>query len=345
MRRPLALACAALALGACAGRSPVSSALASARGAEATLAAFRAACPRLAGWRDASGVTRPADWKAPCAEADQVTAGTFDGFLARHFRPLQAGDSAGFATGYFVPVYPGREQAAPGLVPVLGLPAGLDCANSPCPARAAIMAGALDGRAEVLLWMDPVDLFFLQVQGSGIARLADGRDVRLGFAGHNGQPYVAIGGSLRERGALGAGAGMAEIREWLAAHPAERDAVLALNPRYIFFRRLGDDAPFPVGTLGSRLVGGASVAVDPAHVPMGALVRLRTRLGDGTRFDRVLVAADTGAAIRGPGRFDIYFGEGEAAGRLAGGQRAAAQAEILVPRSAEWGSAEWGSAE
>ncbi|MFQ3666229.1 MAG: murein transglycosylase A [Sphingomonadaceae bacterium] len=298
------------------------------------ISAFRAACARLAGWRDASGLTRPEDWQPPCREAAALAPEGLEAFLARHFRPVTLGDGAGFATGYFVPEYPAAAQPAPGLVPVLGPPAGLDCTKAPCPTRAEIMSGALAGRAQPLLWMDPVDLFFLQVQGSGLARLPDGRQVKLGYAGHNGHGYVAIGRMLRDRGAVPAGAGMAEIRAWLAANPGQQNATLAANPRYIFFRQMADDAPFPVGSLGSALVAGASVAVDPAHVPMGAFVQLETRLGTGAPFSALLVAADTGAAIRGINRYDIYFGSGEEAAGAAGSQQAPARATILVPRRA-----------
>ncbi|WP_448581124.1 MltA domain-containing protein [Thermaurantiacus sp.] len=323
-----------LALAGCAGNREPLPVLADAQaGAAAALEAFRAACTRLPAWRDASGLTTAADWVAPCAAAETTTAASFETFQRTHFREVRLGDGQGFATGYFLPEYQAQAKAAPGLVPVLAPPSGRDCSQAPCPTRAEIMGGALAGRAETLLWMDPVDLFFLQVQGSGIARLPNGARAKLAFAGHNGHPYVAIGQLLRARGALAAGAGMAEIRAWLASHPAEREQLLAANPRYIFFRRLAQDAPFPVGALGARLVAGASVAVDPAHVPMGALVRLETQLADGTPFRRVLVAADTGAAIRGANRFDIYFGEGAAAGRLAGGQQARARAVLLLPRS------------
>ncbi len=335
MRRGLAVALGcALVLAACASRKMPAPATSFAdAGAAGALEAFRAACARLPSWRDPSGLTRPADWLDPCREAATVTPASFDRFLAERFREVRLGEGRGLATGYYAPVFPARERPRPGLAPVLAPPAGLDCTKSPCPTRAGIMAGALAGRAEPLLWMDPVDLFFLQVQGSGLARLPDGRQVKLGFAGHNGHPYVAIGQVLRERGAIPPGSGMAGIRAWLAANPAARDALLAMNPRYVFFRRLPEDAPFPVGTLGSQLVAEASVAVDPAQVPLGALVRLETRLADGTPFRRLLVAADTGAAIRGANRFDIYFGEGEAAGRRAGAQQAEATATLLLPRS------------
>ncbi len=328
-----AIGCGLLLAGCATGREPRSAVPPFAPEA-AALAAFRAACTRLPDWRDATGLTTTADWALPCRNAEGASAETFDRFVSAHFRELRLADGRGFATGYFVPEYRAQTAAAPGLVPVLGPPAGLDCTRDRCPTRAEIMAGALDGRADVLLWMDPIDLFFLQVQGSGLARLPDGSALRLGFAGHNGHPYVAIGRVLRARGALPEGAGMAEIRAWLATNPGARDAVLAENPRFIFFRRIPDDRPFPVGTLGSRLVAGASLAVDPALVPMGALVRLETRLADGTPFRRLLVAADTGSAIRGANRFDIYFGEGSEAGRLAGGQQAEARATILLPKGA-----------
>lgn len=296
--------------------------------------AFREACRRLPMWRDASGLTRPADWMAPCQAVATAGPGEAQAFLARHFRAVRLGEGRGLVTGYFLPEYPAFPAPGPGRVPVLAPPPGLDCAKAPCPDRAAIMAGALGGRARPIAWLDPVDLAFLQVQGSGLLRLPDGRGLRLGFAAHNGHPYVAIGRVLRERGALPSGAGMAEIRAWLDANPGQRDALLNANPRYVFFREMDSAMPFPVGALGSRLVAEGSVAVDPAHVPMGAIVELETRLGDGQPFRGLLVAADTGGAIRGQNRFDIFFGTGQEAARRAGNQQAEGSATLWIPKPA-----------
>ncbi|WP_448579158.1 MltA domain-containing protein [Thermaurantiacus sp.] len=272
------------------------------------------------------------DWTGPCAAAKAVRPGDLRTFLATHFHPIVLGDGRGYATGYFVPEYPAFPEQRAGLVPALAAPVGLDCTRTPCPSRAGIIAGELSGKARPIAWLDPVDLSFLQVQGSGLLRLPDGRLLRLGFAGHNGHPHVPIGRILRARGDLPAGAGMAEIRQWLQDHPGERDALLNGNPRFIFFRVMDDHAPFPVGSLGSRLTAEANVAVDPGHVPMGAIVELETRLGTGQGFRRFLVAADTGSAILGPNRFDIYFGAGPRAADLAGRQQAEARAIIWLPK-------------
>lgn len=329
-----------LILGACASRTgppapPLApTPVAPSAAAAATLEAFLEACGRLPTATDRSGLTKPADWAKPCLAARSTPPADFPAFLARHFTPVTLEAGTGLATGYFVPEYPAFPATAPGLVPALGPPAGLDCARAPCPARAAIMAGALSGRSAVLAWLDPVDLAFLQVQGSGLLRMPDGRLLRLGFGGHNGHPYVAIGRVLRERGELPSGAGMAEIRAWLASHPQARDDILNANPRYIFFRAMDERQPFPVGSLGSRLVAEASVAVDPRHVPAGAIVDLETVLGTGAPFRRLLVAADTGSAITGANRFDIFFGTGPAAGSRAGAQQAPARATIWIPKPA-----------
>jgi membrane-bound lytic murein transglycosylase A len=194
------------------------------------------------------------------------------------------------------------------------------------------MAGALAGKAPVLAWLKPVDLFFLQVQGSGILAFPDGHHLNLGFAGTNEQPYVAIGPRMRARGDIPAGAGMAEIRAWLAAYPDLVGPTLAENPRYVFFRALPPDAPFPVGALGTRLVARADAAVDPAFVPPGALLHLATRIGSAD-FAGLVLASDRGAAIQGANRIDLYMGEGDAAGAVAGALQAPGDSLLLLPRA------------
>lgn len=320
----------------------------------AVLAAFRRACPALLKRRDASGLTRPADWQAACTDSSSEAAV----FFQRHFQPVQLGDGKGLATGYYEPLVPGRTRPAPGAAaiyarppelvdidlaafgvpPAPGTPATLRgmAGNGrvvPAPDRAAIEDGALAGRGLELGWADdPVDLFFLQIQGSGRLQLPDGRSFRLGYAGQNGHPYVAIGKLLRERKLLEK-AGMAEIRQWLAANPEAGRALMRENPSYIFFRRLPDTLDGPIGSLGVPLLAGLNAAADQTAMPLGAPVWLETMV-EGKPVRRLLIAADTGGAIRGANRFDIFFGAGADAARKAGALAAPAKAWILLPLAA-----------
>ncbi len=286
--------------------------------------AFRAGCPQLLKRLDPSGLTEPSDWAEACADPRD------EGFFARHFRPVVVGTGAGLVTGYYAPEVRALRAPAPGAVPVLGMPPALP---SPAPDRAAIEAGALDGRAPLLAWVpDPADLFFLQVQGSGTLVFPDGSRLALGFAGANGHPYVAIGALLRARGVLEQ-TDMAAIRAWMARHPEAARALMRENPRYVFFRPLGEGSGPPRGALGLPLIAGIHVAADPRAMPPGAPVRLRTTV-DGRAFERIVVIADTGAAIRGANRFDLYLGEGDEAGRIAGALSSPGRADLLLPRAA-----------
>jgi peptidoglycan lytic transglycosylase A len=198
---------------------------------------------------------------------------------------------------------------------------------------------ALGGRGLELVWLDdPVGRYFLQVQGSGVVRLGDGSSVHLGFAGSNGLPYESIGRLLAESGALGGQAPTAPaIQEYLRSHPDERDATLFRNPRYVFFRETPDG---PLGTLGVTLTAGRSIAVDPAHYPLGALAYVVTEPrgevgpeGPTSRppVRRLVLVQDTGAAISGPGRVDLFLGSGPEAGREAGSLSARGDLYLLAP--------------
>jgi membrane-bound lytic murein transglycosylase A len=205
--------------------------------------------------------------------------------------------------------------------------------------RAAIERGALDEAALSLAWLaDPVDAYVLQVQGSGRVRLPDGSVLRLGYAGKNGLPYVPLGRVMVQRGLLPAGGvTMQSVRGWLEAHPDHAGALMDANPSYVFFRVLADAAPDqgPPGTLGVPLTPGRSLAVDRAAVPLGAPVWVATSDPlDGRPLRRLMMAQDTGGAITGPGRADIFFGWGAAAEAAAGRMQGSGKAYVLLPRGA-----------
>ena len=204
---------------------------------------------------------------------------------------------------------------------------------APYPDRAAIEA---EPAPDALAWLaDPAEKFFLQIQGSGRLLMPDGTTRRLGFAGHNGHAYVAIGRLLIERGAIAREAmSMQAIRAWMReAGAAEAAALMAANPSYIFFRDLAlPEGDGPIGTLGAPLTPGRSLAVDPAHIPLGSLVWLAWRDPlTGEDQARLVVAMDTGGAIRGPARGDLFTGWGEAAGEVAGRMRETARVFVFAP--------------
>jgi membrane-bound lytic murein transglycosylase A len=220
----------------------------------------------------------------------------------------------------------------------------------PFPDRAAIDGeGVLSGRGLELLWLaDPVDRFFLQIQGSGLVRLPDGREVSVAYAGSNGRPYRSIGSWLMTHDYLPpGGASMPAIRDFLTAHPDLRERVLAENPRYVFFRLKADAGA--LGSGGMRLVPGRSIAVDPAVYPLGALAWLETelpvfdavgKLTGWRRISRLVVTQDTGGAIRGPGRADLFYGTGREAERAAGIMDRPARLSILMPRAVKANAAQ-----
>jgi membrane-bound lytic murein transglycosylase A len=205
--------------------------------------------------------------------------------------------------------------------------------------RAQLDEGALDGRGLELLWVDdPIDAFFLHIQGSGRVELPDGTHVRVGYAAQNGHPYVAIGRELVARGAMPLEqVTMQSIRAWLAAHPDEAVEVMRGNPSFVFFRKLPGDGP--VGSQGVVLEPWRSVAVDPTFVPLGLPVWLdgslpAPRADEPDRaFRRLVVAQDTGGAIRGPLRADLFCGHGEEAAEVAGRLKHPARMWILLPKS------------
>lgn len=276
------------------------------------------------------------DWQHACAAARQVAPENTaaQAFFTTHFTPYRL-ETPGHFTGYYVPVLRGSlTQGGAFVHPVYRMPPELanGSAAQPFFDRAAIDRGALAGRGLELLWCDdPVMLFFAHVQGSATLSLPDGSLRRLAFAGKNGLPYHAIGKTLVERGALRKDAvSLQTIRDWLYAHPTDAAGVLHTNPSYIFFTL--DTQAGPVrGAHGTALSDGRSLAVDPAYAPLGLPLFIDTTL-KGQPFRRIALAQDTGSAIKGPGRVDIFFGYGAAAEALAGDMNASGAVYVLLPR-------------
>jgi membrane-bound lytic murein transglycosylase A len=199
--------------------------------------------------------------------------------------------------------------------------------------------GALAGRGLELAWLDdPVARYFLQVQGSGVLRWGDGSLAHVGFAGSNGKAYTSIGRLLADEGVLGAEPATAPaIQAYLRAHPERRDDVLFRNERYVFFAEVADG---PVGRLGVKLTGGRSIAVDPSFYPLGWLAYVETTAPvvdasgktTGSRpMRRLALMQDTGAAITGPGRADVFFGTGVQSGLEAGSMSERGELYLLTP--------------
>jgi membrane-bound lytic murein transglycosylase A len=311
------------------------------------LAAFRISCPAVMTRIDASGLTQGSDWRALCAQAASLDSSFAPGFFYYGFDWVKVGDGRAFATGYYEPEIEGSRDALPGYTPIYRLPPDLvRCTKADGTSgrgridetgtcvlyftRAEIEDGALAGRGLELAWAkDPVDLFFLEIQGSGRIRLEDGTVMRVGYAGQNGREYAAIGRLLRERGILPpGGANMQAIKDWIRANPEQGRALMRENLSYIFFKEL--TGPGPLGALNVPVTPRGSVATDPNYVPLGAPVYLTK--ADRREVDGLWIAQDTGGAIKGPNRFDTFWGAGPEAVAIAGGMSASGEALILVPR-------------
>jgi membrane-bound lytic murein transglycosylase A len=288
------------------------------------------------------GCSRPvAALKPACAAAKGVAAAGGSNraraFFEDWFRPhLISGAGKGFFTGYYEPEYAGsRTPSARHSAPILSMPAKLP---SPAPDRAAIEQGALRGQAQALVWLDPVDAFFVHIQGSARIRLDGGTVIRVGFAGRNGHAFTPIGRVLVERGELTLDqVSMQTIRAWMERHPGEAAGLMRQNRSYIFFRTDERGAgPGPIGAQQVPLTPGRSLAVDRAHWQLGLPVWVSTRLprdAGGAVYRRLLIAQDTGAAIKGPARGDVFLGTGADAGVVAGLMKEPGDFIVLLPRT------------
>lgn len=276
-------------------------------------------------------------WRAACTAAQSTKDDDARGYFERQFRAyrVQAADGKdGLFTGYYEPSLRGsKTRGGRYTVPIYRRPPDWDPKGGPYPDRAAIDAGALAGKKLELAWAeDAIDVFFLQVQGSGRIELPGGQVMRVGYAGDNGRKYVAIGRILIERGIYRPEeVSLQTIREWLRANPKQAPSLMRENPRYVFFRVLDTDGP--IGAGGVVLSPGRSLAIDPAFMPMGAPLWLDTTWPgpDAKPLRRLVVAQDTGAAIKGAMRGDVFWGSGPDAEWYAGQMRQAGSYFLLLP--------------
>jgi membrane-bound lytic murein transglycosylase A len=329
----------------------------------ASLQAFRRSCARILDLDDSAALDpktdaaiygTAGDWRAACEAAAHVApgAGAARAYFERWFAPVRLTDTgASLFTGYYEPEMKGAPaRGGPYQTPILTMPpefARMRAAGEPLPTRSEIedmiASGRLDAQRLALVWLaDPVDAFFLHVQGSGRVRLEDGRVMRLAFAAKNERPYTSIGKLLIERGAIPKDqVSMQTIRAWLEAHPADIRPLLRRNDSYIFFKRLDDGMDPALGPPGAEKVNltpGRSLAVDRSLHPLGSLYWLETtaplahRDGDAP-FRRLMVAQDTGTAIRGLQRGDVFWGFGDLAAEIAGRMKQQGELIALLPRS------------
>jgi membrane-bound lytic murein transglycosylase A len=317
------------------------------------LRAFRRSCAVIAGKpageviADYAGTA--ADWQKVCA----TEAGNARAFFEKNFTPY-AFSGEGLFTGYYEPQIRGnRIQTGAYQTPVYGLPADLirvDLSQFSPQFKGEHISGRLSGQrlvpyasradinakglpaAKILFWCDdPVALFFLQIQGSGRVQFADGSSARIAYAGENGRPYTAIGRVLLAKGELEKEKiSLASIRDWLKAHPDQAQSVMEANQSFIFFeeKSLGDTALGSNGVQGVPLTPMGSMAIDLRKNALGAPYYVAA-----DPVKALLIAQDTGGAIRGQVRGDIYFGFGRTAEQRAGGMKAQGRMYVLLPNA------------
>jgi membrane-bound lytic murein transglycosylase A len=318
--------------------------------------AFRASCRALR-FREY--------WRAVCERANALEApdaAAVRAFLEANFVPYRVANSdgatQGLVTGYYEPRLRGsRDRRAPYLHPLYAPPDDLlviDLAAVAPETKNLRLRGRLDGRRvvpyfsraeiengaapvagkEIVFVDDPIEAFFLQIQGSGRVRLDSGEEVRIGYADQNGHPYQSIGRYLVDKGELKIGeASMQGIQAWARANPARLPELLNQNPSFVFFRELPPADTGPIGALGVPLTAERSIAVDPRFVPLGAPVYLATtRPNSDLPLERLVLAQDTGGAIRGAVRADFFWGTGPEAGSLAGRMRQQGRMWVLLPK-------------
>lgn len=291
---------------------------------DAALAVFVETCTHL----------NDPQWRPICALA-RAHDGPARAFFEVFFRPVLIEDGAnGLFTGYFEPQILGsRTRTARFRHPVYRLPPELRPGERWLSREVIERDGVLAGRGLEIAWVeDPVELQFLQIQGSGRILLPDGSSIRLGYAGNNGHPYRSLGDELVRRGIYSVHQVSAPvIRAWVRRNPQEGMDLLHHNPSYVFFREIAELPSHrgPIGAMNRSITANRTLAVDPAFTPLGAPVWIEK--GGADRLNRLMIAQDTGSRIKGAQRADIFFGTGDEAGRVAGRVRDPGRMVVLLP--------------
>ncbi len=275
------------------------------------------------------------DWRPICAVAADVPQDDISArsFFELFFKPVIVGDPPALFTGYFEPELEGSPiRSGRFQYPLYGRPPELR-EGVVFHSRAAIDNGALAGRGLEIAWLDdPIDAYFLQVQGSGRIRMTDGTVVRLGYAGANGHAYRSIGQEMVRRGSHTMDQVSAqEIAAYVRRNPSPGRELLHTNPSYVFFRKIGtlSAQDGPIGAMGRSITTMRSVAIDPKFTPLGAPVWIEK---DGrVPIRSLMVAQDTGGAIKGLQRADIFYGTGDGAGDAAGTVKDPGRMVLLLP--------------
>ena len=272
-------------------------------------------------------------WESICAVAqDQAVDRSF---FEVFFRPVLIEDGLpGLFTGYFEPELSGSlERTATHKWPIYRKPPEVSQGQRWFSRAEIEEQGLLANRSLEIAWIDdPVDVFFLQIQGSGRVLLPDGSKIRVGYGGRNGHEYRSVGNEMVRRGLFQSHqVSAATIRNWVRQNPKEGADLLRHNPSYIFFREVTEvpSSEGPLGAMNRSVTAMRSIAVDPEYVPLGAPVWIETR-GE-TPLRRLMIAQDTGSAIKGAQRADIFFGSGTEAGRSAGRVRDPGRMIVLLP--------------
>src|SRR5471030_1725898 len=311
-------------------------------------------------------LVKKADWKEVCTIARSVNGGDeqairtfFEAFMEPNQVIAPDGATDGLVTGYYEPLLRGaRKKGGPYQTPLYKVPDDMltiDLASVYPELKGMRLRGRLvgkkvvpyatradieraDGGGKELLWVDdPVESFFLQVQGSGRVQLTDTQEtVRVAYADQNGHPYKSIGRYLVDQGELTFEQASAQgIKAWIAAHPAREQELFNANPSYVFFKeeRLPDPRVGPKGALGVALTPQRSVAIDASQLPLGAPLFLSTtQPNNDIPMQRLVMAQDTGGAIRGAIRVDFFFGFGAEASENAGRMKQRGSVWVLLPK-------------
>jgi membrane-bound lytic murein transglycosylase A len=293
---------------------------------QAALAVFLDTCDAL---------TDP-DWVSLCrfaGDAGQTHAGARS-FFELFFKPVIMGDPPALFTGYYEPELAGSPVRTPNFAyPIYRKPPELADGAAWHTREAIETQGLLRGRGLEIAWLDdPVEVYFLMIQGSGRIRMPDGSAVRVGYGGKNNQPYRSIGQEMIRRGLMTESDASAQsIRAFVRQNPAMGAELLTFNPSFVFFKKLPDlpASKGPIGAIGRSISTLRSIAVDPEFTPLGAPVWVEK---DGERPIRsLMIAQDTGGAIKGPQRADIFYGTGRGAGEAAGAVKDGGRMVVLLP--------------